>query len=403
MSAVPRLPTIASTVGALAAAATLSACGLDSEPEYSEAVSAVTVASFITSSCSTSVVVGLSNQIAAEISCTSPSSLTRFAPGSGITFNSNSVLPFLAANAKTDLQKVGNVQLNSAFRTVAQQFLIVEWFNRGRCGITAAAAPGRSNHESGRAVDVQNFSARVSAMASHGWSHDVPGDPVHFDHLSSTDIRGKDVLAFQRLWNRNHASDKIAADGIYGPQTEARLRQSPATGFATGATCLGARAVGADVVAIDGPDRVAPATKAHFIVTLVNNTSSDWPATTRMMMASGGASELYDAASWTSTVEIGQIGVAIPAGEQGIVEVNVVAPGVATETPVSTEIALTDGDQQVGTITLAMTVTPNGDENLSNDRDDQFDDEGSGGCSAGGSAGWLAFAPVLLVLRRRRR
>jgi Synergist-CTERM protein sorting domain-containing protein len=49
-----------------------------------------------------------------------------------------------------------------------------------------------------------------------------------------------------------------------------------------------------------------------------------------------------------------------------------------------------------------MTVTPNGDENLSNDRDDQFDDDVSGGCSAGGGAGWLAFAPVLLVLRRRR-
>ncbi|HZJ66879.1 MAG TPA: M15 family metallopeptidase, partial [Kofleriaceae bacterium] len=195
-------------------------------------MSAATVASFITTSCSTAVVVGLSNQIATEIGCMSPSSLVRFAAGSGITFNSNAVLPFLAANAKSDLQKVGNVQLNSAFRTVAQQFLIVEWFNRGRCGITAAAAPGRSNHESGRAVDVANFSARVTAMANHGWAHDVPGDPVHFDHLSSADIRGKDTLAFQRLWNRNHPSDKIAEDGDYGPQTEARLRQSPATGFA---------------------------------------------------------------------------------------------------------------------------------------------------------------------------
>jgi hypothetical protein len=396
------VPTIACTVGALASALALSACGLDGEPEYSEAVSASTVASFITSSCSTAVVVGLSTQIANEIGCMSPSSLVRFAAGSGITFNSNAVLPFLAANARTDLQKVGNVQLNSAFRTVAQQFLIVEWFNRGRCGITAAAAPGRSNHESGRAVDVANFSARVTAMANHGWAHDVPGDPVHFDHLSSADIRGKDVLAFQRLWNRNHAGDKIAADGIYGPQTEARLRQSPATGFATGASC-GARAVGADVVAIDGPDRIAPGAKAHFVITLDNTTGADWPATTRMMVASGSASELYDAASWTSTVEVGAIGVAIPAGEQGVVELDIVAPGVATETPISTEIALTDGATQVGTIQLAVTVTPNGDEDLSSDSDDQFDGDVSGGCSAGGGAGWLAFAPVLLVLRRRRR
>jgi hypothetical protein len=402
VSALPRVPTIASTVGTLAVALGLSACGLDGEPEYSEAVSASTVASFITSTCSTGVVVGLSTQIANEIGCMSPSSLVRFAAGSGITFTSNAVLPFLAANAKTDLQKVGNVQLNSAFRTVAQQFLIVEWFNRGRCGITAAAAPGRSNHESGRAVDVANFSARVTAMANHGWAHDVPGDPVHFDHLSSADIRGKDVLAFQRLWNRNHPGDKIAADGIYGPQTESRLRQSPATGFAAGASC-GARAVGADVLAIDGPDRIAPGAKAHYVVTLVNSTETDWPATTRMMVASGSASELYDAASWTSTVEVGAIGVAIPAGEQGVVELDIVAPAVATETPISTEIALTDGATRVGTIQLAVTVTPNGDENLSGESDDRFDGEVSGGCSAGGGAGWLAFAPVLLAVRRRRR
>jgi hypothetical protein len=402
VSALPRVPTAASTVGALAVVLGLSACGLDSEPEYSEVMSAATVSSFITSSCSTAVVVGLSNQIATEIGCMSPSSLVRFAAGSGITFNSNAVLPFLAANARTDLQAVGNVQLNSAFRTVAQQFLIVEWFNRGRCGITAAAAPGRSNHESGRAVDVANFSARVTAMANHGWAHDVPGDPVHFDHLSSADIRGKDVLAFQRLWNRNHASDKIAADGIYGPQTEARIRQSPATGFTTGASC-GARAVGADVVAIDGPDRIAPGAKAHYVITLDNTTDTDWPATTRLVVAAGSASELYDSASWTSTIEVGAIGVGIPAGSQGVIELDIVAPGVATETPLSTELALFDGDNRVGTVQLAVTVTPNGDENLSGESDDQFDGEVSGGCSTGGGAGWLAFAPVLLVLRRRRR
>jgi len=399
----PRVPTAARILLGCAAAVGVSACALDGEPEYSETVSAATVASFITTSCSTAVVVGLSNQIATEIGCMSPSSLVRFAAGSGITFNSNAVLPFLAANAKSDLQKVGNVQLNSAFRTVAQQFLIVEWFNRGRCGITAAAAPGRSNHESGRAVDVANFSERVTAMANHGWSHDVPGDPVHFDHLSSADIRGKDVLAFQRLWNRNHPGDKIAADGIYGPQTEARIRQSPATGFTTGASCASARAVGADVVAIDGPDRIAPGAKAHYIITLDNTTDGDWPATTRLAVASGTASELYDAASWTSTLEVGPIGVAIPAGTQGIIELDVVAPGVATETPISTELALIDGDNRVGTVELAVTVTPDGRELTSTDADDQFDVEVSGGCAAGHGAGWLALAPVLLVLRRRRR
>ena len=402
VSAHPRLHTTAGIIVGVAAVVGLSSCVVDGEPEYSEAVSAATVASFITTTCSTAVLSGLSNQIANEISCMNPNSLVRFAAGNGITINSNAVLPFLAANAKADLQRVGDVRINSAFRTVAQQFLIVQWFNRGRCGITAAAAPGRSNHESGRAVDLSNWSSRVTAMANRGWSHSVPGDPVHFDHLGSADIRGRDVLAFQRLWNRNHPNDRIAADGIYGPQTEARIRQSPSTGFTTGPTC-GPRAVGADVVSIDGPDRVAPGAKAHYIITLDNTTDTDWPATTRVMIASGTASELYDAASWASTLELGPLGVAIPAGTQGIVELAVVAPGVATETPISTELALVDGDNQVGTIMLTMSVTPDGNELTSTDSDDHFDSEISGGCSAGHGAGWLALAPMLLVLRRRRR
>jgi hypothetical protein len=398
-SAIIRLHTVLGAIGLF------SACGVDTdEPDVSEASSEVRVDSFLTTSCTTAVVIGLSNQIANEVSCLNPNSLTRFAAGSGITIASSAVLPFLSAGAKRDLQAVGNVSVNSAFRTVAAQYLLVEWFNRGRCGITAAAAPGRSNHESGRAVDLGNFSSRITAMANHGWSHSVPGDPVHFDHLSSADIRGRDTLAFQRLWNRNNAGDRISEDGIYGPQTEARLRRSPATGFPIGASCSAARAVVADVVAVDGPDKVAPNTQAHYVVTLTNNTESDWPATTKLMVP-GGASELYDAASWTSNVEVGTIGVAIPAGTKGVIELSIAAPNVLTATPMALTLALTDGDAEVGTIDLAMTVTPDGDENLSTDGDDQSDHEGGGaGCSTGGGhAGWLAFAPALLVLRRRRR
>jgi hypothetical protein len=388
----------------LGAVALLGGCGLDaSEPEYGELTSAVSVSSYITTSCTTAVVIGLSSQIADEVGCMSPTSLVRFDAGSGITITSNAVLPYLAANAKTDLMAVGNVQINSAFRTVAQQYLLLQWFNLGRCGITAAAAVGRSNHESGRAVDLANYSTRITAMANHGWAHDVAGDPVHFDHLISTDIRGKDTLAFQRLWNRNHPTDKIAEDGAYGPQTEARLKQSPATGFAIGPSC-GAVTPAARVVAIDGPDRIAPGARAHYRITVTNTTDADWPDTTRMVVAGGAASELYDAASWTSSDEVGAIGAAIPAGSQGLVELDVVAPNVATETAVATELALIDGTMQVGTVSLAVTVTPNGDENLSGDSDDQTDGGSvSGGCTAGGGAGGLAFALMLPVLRRRRR
>lgn len=389
----------------LPALAMLAACGIEAgDPATSEVSSSSTVASFITTSCTTAVVLGLSSQISSEIGCMSPGSLVRFAAGSGITFTSNAVLPFLAANAKTDLQAVGDVQLNSAFRTIAQQYLIVQWFNRGLCGIAAAAAVGQSNHESGRAVDLQNASSRITAMANHGWAHDVPGDPVHFDHLSSADIRGKDTLAFQRLWNRNNPADVIATDGIYGPQTEARLVKSPATGFATGASCAAFAAVrGSEVVAIDGPDRIAPGAKAHYRITVKNSTGADWPETTRLVVADGSASPLYDAASWTSSAEIGAIGVAIPSGAQGVVELDIVAPNAATPTPVAAELALTDGTTQVGTVPFAVTVTSDSTVNPSGDSGDQLDGTVSGGCAADGrQAGWLSLLPVLLVLRRRR-
>lgn len=388
-------------LGALIA---LGACGLEpGEPETSEVSSELSVSSFVTSSCTTAVVIGLSKQIASEISCLNPSSLTRFAAGSGITITSNAVLPFLAASAKADLEKVGDVHINSAFRTIAQQYLLVQWHTRGRCGITAAAAVGRSNHESGRAVDLANWSSRVTAMANHHWSHDVPGDPVHFDHLSSADIRGKDVLAFQRLWNRNHPGDKIATDGAYGPQTEARLKQSPATGFATGASCT-PKAKVAEVVAADGPDRIAPGQQAHYTLTVSNDTDTDWPDTTRVVIADGTPSPLYDAATWTSAVEIGPIGAPVPAGAQATIDLDVVGPSVATATPIATQLALLDGATQVGSVDFAVTVTPDGNANTSADGDDQTDDDATGGCAAGGGApGWLALAPALLVLRRRRR
>ena len=46
-----------------------------------------------------------------------------------------------------------------------------------------------------------------------------------------------DVLALQQLWNLNHPGDLIDADGLWGPQTEAKLKVSPADGFAKGADC----------------------------------------------------------------------------------------------------------------------------------------------------------------------
>ncbi|MBL0219845.1 MAG: D-alanyl-D-alanine carboxypeptidase family protein [Myxococcales bacterium] len=369
----------------------------------------MSVSAYTSSGCSTAVVVGLSKQIADEIGCMSPSSLQQFSPTANLVFSSNAVLPYLGAPAKTALLKVGatsSLQINSAFRTVAQQYLLYRWYQQGRCGITAAATPGRSNHQSGRALDVSNYSSRITVMGNQGWAHDVPGDPVHFDHLASPDIRGMDVKAFQRLWNRNNPADKISEDGSYGPQTEARLKQAPATGFTTGAVCGSQRAIGADVVSINGPDRIAAGGHATYSITVDNTGTTDWADTTRLVVMGGAASQLYDSTSWTSPTEVGPIRTAIAAGDKGVIDVEISAPMVTEETAAQTQFALSDGTTQFGTINLAVTITPNGDEDISNEGDDTHDDapEVSGGCNASGNGSWLVMlAPALVMLRRRRR
>lgn len=396
-----RLHTLVISAGLLAA------CDMPDEDGYGVTRSEVSVSAYTSSGCSTSVVIGLSKQIAEEIGCMNPGSFVAFEPSANLQITSSAVLPYLHAAAATHLEQVAAsrvVRVNSAFRTVAQQYLLYRWYQLGRCGISAAARPGRSNHEGGRALDLANYSALISAMAAKGWSHNVPGDPVHFEHLSSPDLRGRDVLAFQRLWNRNNATDPIAEDGLYGPQTEARLRSAPATGFSTGASCATERAYAANVVMIEGPDKLAPGARATFAITVDNTGAIDWPADTRLLVADGGTSPLHDA-SWRSASEVGPIGVGVPAGTMGVVELTVAAPLVTEETPLFTQFVLADGAQMFGTINLGVTVTPYGDEDTSSDADDAHDDgaEVTGGCNAGGQASWLALAIPLVVVRRRRR
>ncbi len=384
-------------------------CTSPTDPDLSATSSELSVSAYTSSGCSTAVVVGLSKQIADEIGCMSPASLQKFAPTANLVFSSNAVLPYLGAPAKAAIVKVGannSLQINSAFRTVAQQYLLYRWYQQGRCGITAAATPGRSNHQSGRALDISNYSSRITAMSNQGWAHDVPGDPVHFDHLASPDIRGMDVKAFQRLWNRNNPADKISEDGAYGPQTEARLKQAPATGFTTGAVCGSTRQIGADVVSVNGPDRIAAGGHATFSITIENTGTTDWPATTRLMVMGGVASPLYDDSSWTSGTEVGPIRTAIAAGEKGVIDVEIAAPMVTAETALQSMFELTDGTTTFGSIALSVTVTPNDDDDISNEGDDTHDDapEVSGGCNASGNGSWLAMlAPALMLLRRRRR
>jgi MYXO-CTERM domain-containing protein len=392
-------------VGSSALIGLLGAC-VDSSPTLGEAVSASTVGDYIGSGCSTAVVIGLSKQIADEAACVTPGAFVPFPSGNGITLTSSAVVPYLEQSARDDLLAVAAahpLQINSALRTVASQYLLVQWFDEGRCGITAAAAPGRSNHEGGRAVDLSNYSSRISNMAARGWAHDVPGDPVHFDHTSSPDGRGQDVLAFQRLWNRNNATDQISEDGVYGPQTGARVKMAPATGFAIGPICQSQMVALASVESVDGPDRVGSGQRAHYTMTLRNNGTTDWPDTTQIAVASGQPSQLYDSQSWASPTTIGTLGTFVAVGDETVIQLDVQVPSVTADTPIDETLVLVDGSQQLGTMDIALTVAMD-NVGSSADGQDTHDDAQSttGGCSSGGASG-IALVGLALVFRRRRR
>ncbi len=400
----------------VAAAAAL-ACGCATDLELGETQSSATVADQVsTTGCSTAVVLGLSRQIADEIACAMPNQFIDFS-GPGIVLTSNAVLPYLQIGAATDIKTVAQtrtVQVNSAFRTPPQQYLLRQWYLAGKCGITAAATVGTSNHESGRALDISGYS--LSTMTANDYAHSVPGDDPHFDHVDSLDLRGQDIEAFQRLWNRNHPEDRIDEDGVYGPITEARLKSAPATGFPVGAMCSTKPPPApderrADLVSIAGTDRAPPSTSITYQVTILNSGNVEWPASTRLIITDG-TSDLQ-APSWTSGSEIATLGRVIGPRQVAVLDIEVFTPAVTEETVIVEQLSLSDGAATFGDdIRLALTVVPDAVEPESGDGSEPTTDEGeafppdfgeaTGGCSSGGSTGWLALALVALIFPRRR-
>jgi hypothetical protein len=236
---------------------------LDGPEPVGEAVAAATVAEAAGAGCSTSSVKGLSEQIVAQSNCIEPGAFVKVPELANVSFG-GSVFPYLEEPAKeafvaTLKAKPGtSMGINSMLRTVAQQWLLYRWDQLGTCGIAIAAAPGNSNHETGLAFDTSDYSVWRTALENHGFSWYGSGDAVHYDFTGpgAVDHRGVDVLAFQQLWNLNHPGDLIDADGLWGPQTEAKLKVSPADGFAKGADCsVGKEAdIHPAVALVDGED-----------------------------------------------------------------------------------------------------------------------------------------------------
>lgn len=207
-------------------------CGPDLEPElvpiarYREGL-----AMSAAGGCSTSIASGLRDQLVEELNCIQPNLMVNFT-GSHTNLHSG-VNPWLAAPASSALRSATNakndfITISSAYRTVAEQYLLYRW--QGSCGIQVAASPGSSNHQSGRAIDTPNWSYWNSALSNAGWTWLGSSDTVHFDHFASPNNASKSVLAFQRLWNKNNAN-KLVEDGAWGPASNSAMASSPTSGF----------------------------------------------------------------------------------------------------------------------------------------------------------------------------
>lgn len=368
----------------------------------------VEVGSLIDEACSTEVVLPLSFQIAEEAACLAPDALTSFSEGPGVSFESGAVIPYATFAARSDLAAAADagadLLITSAYRTVVQQLLLRRWFEAGRCDVFAAALPGRSNHESGRAIDVGNFADVAGVLPDHGWEQTVDGDPVHFDHLASPDYRGYDVRGFQRLWNRNHPAEPIGEDGVYGPETEMALLRAPSDGFAE-AGCSPSD-LDAELLAFLQPDvLVAGGPTAEVRLRFRNTGDVTWPAGTTLATAIPTArdSVLYDPATWQTPRVITRFGDAVPPGGEVIAVFDVRAGdelgGLVVE---NFQLHEPDGRSFGPAVKIDVYVEAVAGGPAGGGDDGEMLDAG---CSSGGSRGGLAgllVALALVGLRRRR-
>lgn len=199
-------------------------------------------------SCSTASVDGLSRQIIEQGRCINPKAFVPLPSRPNLVVGEH-VFAYLEASARDgllralDSRKKSTMTINSALRTVAQQYLVWRWSASKRCGVQLATPPGESNHETGMALDIAEQADWRQTLEQHDFHWLGAIDRVHFDYKggasSASSQRAVDVLAFQQLWNRNNPSDTIAESGHYNPETEQRLKKSPPDGFASGAACKG--------------------------------------------------------------------------------------------------------------------------------------------------------------------
>lgn len=243
----------------------LAGCGSSAETEIDEgevedadaaqttSTGALTVEGAALRTCNTISVRGIADQLVKEVMCLKPGLLAEIRPNANIELEPE-VFPYLQGSAARSLEAgiaaYGKpVTLTSALRTLPQQYLLRRWDARNRCGVRIAAPVGESNHEPGLAVDIKLLTSAENkklrtALGANGFTWLGAHDPYHFDfkdaRTDETDELGKlSVVAFKRLWNRNHPvlKDQLPLDETYDKKVDAKLKIAPAAGFDRGADC----------------------------------------------------------------------------------------------------------------------------------------------------------------------
>ena len=137
------------------------------------------------------------------------------------------------------------ISISAGYRDVAMQYYS-RWYKENCRSSFAAAVPGSSNHQGGRAIDVSFPSFWNDTLLEHGFEHPIPNDTPHYELVGDAQFREESaalqslsVLAFQRLWNRNYPEDLLDEDGVYGATTKTALGNSPVEGFPAGACAPG--------------------------------------------------------------------------------------------------------------------------------------------------------------------
>ncbi|UJB73014.1 peptidoglycan-binding protein (plasmid) [Acaryochloris sp. 'Moss Beach'] len=186
-------------------------------------------------SCNTGLIRGLSVQVLEKLIQEKPGVLSRINHSLiRVSPNQNPYVQVKAYQALVRAVESRGTVLNitSCMRTPMQQHLLYQQYRRGSCNIPLAAPPPRSNHNSGLAIDTGDYGSWRSTLERYGWRWYGSGDPYHFTYAAGGPKLGNlQVEIFQKLWNQYNPNDRITVDGLWGPTTASRVDRSPATGF----------------------------------------------------------------------------------------------------------------------------------------------------------------------------